>query len=336
MKHGASIHTAFMAIDRPRARAVELGTPIALALAAAVLVALLACGGAGAGGTSVTPDAGTTTPDAGTTTPDAGTVPVDGTKGTGSGGTGLPQPSTDAAAWFITDGSTSVGQAIDIVQHGIDFDAIQGAVQGGTAVGQSRPDGILVYNASRKTDLTVTAVTVGGANAADFVLDQANVDNALATTIPPNKSAFVRIGVTFTPQGAGPRTGSVALTSNAGTASVSLKGTGLLGPVIQVAPASLTFISTSAPAPVHVTNAGAGTLHVTGIAITGPDASAFQTVVTNQGLFRCYPGVALGAQQSCDLEVGLVAGQIVPKNATLALDSDDPANATVNIPLTLQ
>jgi hypothetical protein len=343
MKEGASIHASPKAIGRSTARGVGEGSSLRdLALAAAALIALVACGGTGAGGaaggtTGGTSDAGTVggtiggTPDAGT-----GTGTADGTKGTGSGGASVPQPSTDAAAWFITDGTTSAGQAIDLVSHGLDFDFIPGAAQGGIPVGSSRPDGVLLYNVSRKADLQITAASIAGANPSDFSLDPANVENALATTIPPNKSAFVRIGVTFTPQAAGLRTGSVELTSNAGTASVPLKGTGLpLQPVLQ-APASLTFIPTSAPAPVHVTNAGSVTLTLSSFGITGADASAFQLVVTNQGLFRCFAGIQLGALGSCDLEVGPVPGQVAPKSAVLDLNSDDPVHPTVSVQLTLQ
>jgi hypothetical protein len=263
---------------------------------------------------------------------------VDGTKGTGTGGSGLPQPSTDAAAWFITDGTTSAGQATDLVSHGLDFDAIQGATQGGIPVGSSRPNGVLVYNVSRKADLTITGASVAGANASDFPLDQANVANALATTIPPNKSAFLRIGVTFTPQAAGPRTGSVELTFNAGTASVQLKGTGLpLQPVLQ-APASLSFFPASAPAPVRVTNAGGVTLTVKSLVISGADESAFQFFLINPALSRCNTNTntLLAPLASCYFEIGPAAGQVAPKSAAVILSSDDPVNPTVSVQLTIQ
>ncbi len=305
----------------PSAEAVREGmTRPALASAAAVLIALVACGGGtGPGGTvGGTPDAGT------------GTITGDGTKGTGTGGSGVPQPNTDAAAWFITAaGTTSAGQAID-------FDAFQGAVQGGIPVGSSRSAGVLVYNVSRKTDLTITAASVAGANASDFALDAANVANALATTIPPNKTAFVRFGVTFTPQAAGLRQGTLELASNAGSASVPLSGTGLpLKPVLQTVSGPLNFVPASAPTTVRVTNAGGVALRLQNPVISGTGASAFQFFVINPALSRCNANTLLGPLESCSFEIGPAAGQVAPKNAQVDLSSDDPVHPTVSIGLVL-
>ena len=113
----------------------------------------------------------------------------------------MPPPTGDGPAWFIAEDGTSKQQ--------VDFDTMAGTVPGGIPVGGSRSAGLLVYNVSKKTPLTIASASLAGVNSSDFSLIPADVSAALAASIPPNQSAFVRIGVSFTPwsRGAARRVG---------------------------------------------------------------------------------------------------------------------------------
>jgi len=84
------------------------------------------------------------------------------------------------------------------------------------------------------------------------------------------------ISVTFTPTAAGPRAGAIIVTDNAPGSphQVPLTGSGLLAPIVTLAPGSLTFTgqpvgSTSAPQTVILTNTGSAALNITTMAASG-------------------------------------------------------------------
>jgi hypothetical protein len=84
------------------------------------------------------------------------------------------------------------------------------------------------------------------------------------------------INVTFSPLAAGPINGVIAVTDNASNSpqDVTLSGTGQLGPVVVLSPATLTFTgtpvgSTSLPQSVTLSNTGSAALNITGVSVTG-------------------------------------------------------------------
>jgi hypothetical protein len=84
------------------------------------------------------------------------------------------------------------------------------------------------------------------------------------------------ISVTFTPTATGTQYGSVTLTDNAANSpqTILLAGTGVLGPVVTLLPATLTFTSTSVGATssaqtVTLTNTGSAALNISNVAASG-------------------------------------------------------------------
>ena len=97
--------------------------------------------------------------------------------------------------------------------------------------------------------------------------------NTCGSSIAANGSCTV--SVTFAPTATGARTGTLTVNAGGVTSTVSLTGTGTApGPVLNAAPASLSFAGTdagssSAAKTVTVTNSGTSPASVSGVAVTG-------------------------------------------------------------------
>jgi hypothetical protein len=301
-----------------------------------VLLAAVACGGAADLGTAAdggaTGDAGL---DAGNPT-DAGTADagtLDGGTATADpgtdGGLTIPPPTTDGASQVLANGSSTVGGT------NIDFGFLQGMAQGGIVIGSSRTAEELVYNNSKKVDLSINSVTIIGANAGDFSLAAVDVNTATTVPIQANKSASHPLHVTFTPTVAGTRTASLQVISNAGTATASLTGMGLearpiLGPI-----AALVFTPGSAFQTIQVIDQGGEPLVLQSLTIIGTNATSFQIVPANDGFSNCSNGFELSPLSHCFLGIGLAPDAAAPASATLRIVSNDPASpADISLSLT--
>lgn len=167
--------------------------------------------------------------------------------------------------------------------------------------------------------LTITGVTVTGANAGDF---------SETTTCGASVAAGANcsISVTFKPTAAGARTAAINVADNAaGTPqTVALAGTGASAtPTVTVSPASLTFAAqalntTSAPQTVTVTNTGTSAVNFNGISI-GQESGAFAL-----GTGTCAPTGTLAASASCTIAVTFTP----PVNGTLTATLTIADNAT--------
>ncbi len=121
--------------------------------------------------------------------------------------------------------------------------------------------------------LSVTSIAVSGTNASDF----AQINDCGSTL---GAGAECTISVTFTPAATGTFTANVTLSDGFyATQSAKLTGTGT-APAASLSPSSLTFSSqavgaTSAAQALTLTNSGNAGLSVTGLALTGANASAF-------------------------------------------------------------
>ena len=132
----------------------------------------------------------------------------------------------------------------------------------------SAPQTETVTNAGT-TDLDISTVTIGGANANDFAKSS---DTCTGATVTPNGTCT--INVTFTPTTTVAESGSITITDNAPNSpqAVSLTGTGTAAtPVAGVSPSSLTFSdqnvgTTSASQSVTLNNTGTASLTITSIA----------------------------------------------------------------------
>jgi FtsP/CotA-like multicopper oxidase with cupredoxin domain len=103
-------------------------------------------------------------------------------------------------------------------------------------------------------------------------------------------------------------------------------------PAASVNPTSLTFASqliftTSTAQAVTLSNAGGGTLNILGISIGGTNANDF-AIQTN----TC--GATLTQAQSCSISVTFTPTARGARSAVLTISSNDPANPTLNVPLT--
>ena len=98
--------------------------------------------------------------------------------------------------------------------------------------------------------------------------------NTCGSGLAPGASCT--ISVTFTPAISGPRAGTITVTDNAPGSphQVPLTGSGLLAPVVTLAPRSLSFTgqlvgSISAPQTVTLTNTGIAVLNITNVTVSG-------------------------------------------------------------------
>jgi len=249
------------------------------------------------------------------------------------GGLTVPPSTTDAASWFVSipDPVTATCSSANI-----DFDCLQNTTKGGIPLATTRSTSVLIYNISKKTPLQVSSATFGGANASDFSISPAELQTLLATSVPANKRQAELVHVAFTPSASGVRTATLALVSNAGTALVTLTGTGLPDrPVMSLGSGTLTFIPTSAPDNLQIANLGGKSLSLNGISIIGANPASFQIDVANHGLSNCFEGELIGPLSFCNIAVGLAPGAPVPSTATFRIVTNDPLNPETDITLNL-
>jgi hypothetical protein len=129
---------------------------------------------------------------------------------------------------------------------------------------------------NQSTTLGITGVAFSGTNASDF----AETDNCVGSIAVGGSCS---INVTFTPAAAGSRTGSLNIANNisGNPLSVPLAGTGVTATqIVSLSATSLTFTnqivgSTSAAQGITLTNTGNSTLTISGLAISGTNASEF-------------------------------------------------------------
>lgn len=156
----------------------------------------------------------------------------------------------------------------------------------------------VVYTKSKAQKVMLTNTGLGILTISSIAAtSQFSQTNTCAATLSPK--AKCTISVAFAPTTIGPLTGSVSVSDNApgNPQTVPLNGTGTY---VQLKPASLNFgnqpVGTkSLPKKITLTNKGAVTVNITGISITGANASDFAQTNT------CGASVASGA--SCFIKV---------------------------------
>ena len=165
---------------------------------------------------------------------------------------------------------------------------------GNQSVGTTSTAQTLTLGNTGNAALNITSLALTGTNASDFALS-----NMCGSSVPAG--ANCTISVTFTPAASGSRTASLSITDNASGSpqAVSLSGTGT-APVDPLSPTSLAFGSqsvgtTSAAQTVTLSNTGNAALSITGLALTGTNASDFAQTNT------CGSSVAAGS--SCTISV---------------------------------
>ncbi|HET6180106.1 MAG TPA: FG-GAP-like repeat-containing protein [Candidatus Sulfotelmatobacter sp.] len=173
-------------------------------------------------------------------------------------------------------------------------------------------------------DTTSTAQTVTLTNSGLGILNISKIavaapfsqTNSCGSTVSP--AASCTITVTFRPTTIGPLTGSVSITDNASVSpqKVPLTGTGT---AVQLTPSSVAFGNqpvgtTSLARTITLSNKSHATVNITGIAITGLNASNFTETNT------CGSSVASGA--SCFIKVKFTPSATGKRTAAVSVTDD--------------
>ena len=191
-------------------------------------------------------------------------------------------------------------------------------------VGAGSPASTITLTNTGNTKLTVSSVTISGANAADY----GETTNCISTLGP---TASCTINVIFTPGATGIRTAAVSIADNApGSPQIAgLSGTGV-APSVVLSPASLTFTAqqvgtSSAPLSVILSNLGSATLIVSGVSISGINNTDYSE--SN----NCVGSVAVGA--NCTVNVTFTPTASGTRAAVLSI-ADNATGSPQTVTLT--
>jgi 6-phosphogluconolactonase (cycloisomerase 2 family) len=209
------------------------------------------------------------------------------------------------------------GYPAQFATPGVTFSPIT-FVFGGTLIGQSVSTPITLTNSGFAT-LTIDTISIAGANRTDF----SQTNNCAATL---SSGANCTFNITFTPQAAGERAASLNITDNAvgSPQVVVLSGEGVNpAPSVTLVPGSFTFPSamvgtTGASQPFTLTNSGTGTLHISSIALSGPNPGDFTQTNT------CGATVAVNA--NCAITVTFKPQAAGTRSALITIVDDAPAS----------
>ena len=152
------------------------------------------------------------------------------------------------------------------------------------------------------------------ANVSEFSLDPNTTTCAFPSTLPAGQTCY--LGVAFSPQGLGARTGSITISDNTATGlnTIQLTGTGAPPAQAVFTPTTLTFPTTSvgitgAAIPSTLSNPGGLPLTITGYSFAGNNTTDFAQTHT------CGATVAVGA--SCTVNVTFTPSATGVRGTTL-------------------
>lgn len=186
--------------------------------------------------------------------------------------------------------------------------------------------------------LTISSITLGGANAADYTLGGTCVAGAI---IPQKTGNLCTIQIAFHPTAMGTRAAALSVTlTNAAPATLNVTGIGLSAtPQISVSTSPIvwggatTVGSSAAPVTVVVQNVGAHTLTLNDISIGGTNSGDFVFAVANRGFGNCFAGVPLAPLSLCYVGVNFKPTDAGERTGTLNISSNDPATPVAIIQL---
>ena len=181
---------------------------------------------------------------------------------------------------------------------------------------------------SGNAPLTISAISLGGSNPADF---SAPSSNRTAAPIPPGASCIAT--ESFTPLVVGFRQAALLFADNAAGSpqSISLIGTEaspVSAPALKFIPTSVTFPTTtqglaSAPITVAITNGGAAPMHISNISAGGNSAADFTNAVGSCST------TTVAANASCTVSVTFSPLFSGPRSETLTVTDDAPNSPQV-------
>ena len=190
------------------------------------------------------------------------------------------------------------------------------------AVSSTSPAQSVTLTNSGGAPLTITGVSVTGANPGDFA--QTNGCPLSPTTLAAGASCT--INTTFTPSAPGSRSASLSVTDNAGGSpqTVALSGTGASAPAVSLSPASVAFSNqqvntSSGPQMVTLTNSGSAPLTITSIGDSGTNPGDFNETTT----CALSPNT-LAAGGSCTVSVTFAPTASGARSASLVVTDNAP------------
>ena len=150
---------------------------------------------------------------------------------------------------------------------------------GSLTAGQTSSAQALAITSAGGQALSLNTLGMTGANSGDFTeTDTCHVPTALQV------GSSCSVLISFAPLATGVRSAALTITDNASpsTQSASLSGTGLApSPAVTLIPGSLDFGAvtqgTSTPLNISVKNSGTGALHITSVAVGGPNANDYSS-----------------------------------------------------------
>jgi 6-phosphogluconolactonase (cycloisomerase 2 family) len=195
-----------------------------------------------------------------------------------------------------------------------------------TLQGSTTPAQTVTVNSVGSSALHIFSVLPGGEDPADF-----QVVNTCSGAYPAGGTCT--IAVTFSPLAAGQRTAYITINDDApgSPQTITLSGTGTAAPpgtaVVKLSRNSVAFGAvtqgtTVASQAITITSSGTGPLHITSVAVAGPNASDFN--VANGCTAAAY---AVGA--SCTISVSLSPIAVGPYSASISITDDAPNSPQV-------
>src|SRR3989475_610919 len=198
----------------------------------------------------------------------------------------IPSPTAAGARTAtvtITDDAPGSRQSVSLTGTGVTPPtatlSATSSVFGNQRVGTTSAAQNLTLTNTGGTPLTLTSITITGAQAADFAFAAGNPCPTGAGSVAPGASCTIIIS--FTPAATGARTATVTITDDApgSPQSVSLAGTGIdrEGTRLHTSHSlgSQRLISTNPVQTVTLTNSGTATLSITSIALAGLNPGDF-------------------------------------------------------------
>lgn len=185
----------------------------------------------------------------------------------------------------------------------------------------SAPQSVTLSNTGT-APLTLGALAIGGAQAAEFSITGGSTCSAGAT-VAANASCIVRIA--FTPAAVGTRSAALSITHNAAgsptTVALGGNGTAAPQPAIALDASALDFGTQTVGTPsasrtVTVSNSGAATLTLGALTTSGTAAADFGRSGT------CAAAVALAPAASCSVVFTFTPAAVGSRSATLSIASD--------------
>ncbi len=245
---------------------------------------------------------------------------------------GPTAPGTRSATLSFTDSDTNSPQTVALSGLGA---AAAGSVSAGpssltfagTTTGSGSTAQSVTLSNGLATAVSITSISVAGANPADFSVSATTCGASLAA------SANCSISIVFTPTATGTRAATLNLTDAATNSpqTVALSGTGLApSGSASASPASLAWASVAignkgGPKVVTLTNAGSTAITMNGITLGGTNPGDFS-------IFSKTCGTTLAASSSCTATIVFGPTASGPRSATLSF-SDSTSNSPQSVAL---